>query len=403
MHGLVAGDLVQKDNGNLQFRYAKHYIEQGLPAVSRSMPVQKIPFPHRTCLSVFGGLLPEQGIRTAAAAALGVSETNDYRLLEALGGDCAGALSFHLSGEIPPRGGDGRIIDLEELDRIIEQLPTHPLGIGHEQDARMSLAGAQGKLPVIFDPARPPMLPTAGGLPSTHILKPEPSAYPGLVDNEWFCMQLARVLELGVANVDVSRTLSGMPYLVVERYDRDLLADPIRRLHQEDMCQAMNRLPSEKYQAEGGPTVREIAELLRSHSAAPARDLARFWDGLVYSVLIGNCDAHGKNWSLLYEARAPMLAPLYDLVSTSQYDGLSTRLAMRIGEATHLDDVDLAAWEQCARAGRWNARSAVQRVVKLAERAVAAADELVERVGSDNDAARRIRDGIRQRARSWSS
>lgn len=401
MHGLAVGYLLQKDNGNLQFRYHEHYVRDRGPAISLSMPLRTEAYPHRACLAVFGGLLPEQGVRTAAAAALGISEFNDYRLLEALGGDCAGALEFHPDGHIPEQRGTGRIITPEELDEVIDRLPTQPLGIGPSGDARMSLAGAQGKLPVIFDPMQPPMLPAAGGLPSTHIIKPEPARFPGLVHNESFCMNLARALELGVAPVETAVTVSGMPYLVVERFDRDMLSDPVRRLHQEDTCQALGRLPLEKYQAEGGPSVREVAELVRASSAVPARDLARFWDALVFNVLIGNCDAHGKNWSLLYEGRAPSLAPLYDLVATAEYPGLSTRMAMRIGRASHLPDVDVAAWEECALDGRWNATAALTRVRRLADRAVATATRLVQLPAFDNEASRSIATAIEERAERW--
>ena len=157
-------------------------------------------------------------------------------------------------------------------------------------------------------------------------------------------MRLARAASLPVANVERAATVSGLPYLIVERYDRDLTHDPIRRLHQEDVCQALGIPSDRKYQNEGGPGIRETVELLRSATGVPAQELPRFWEALVFNWLIGNCDAHGKNFSLLYDTGAPTLAPLYDLVSTAAYEELTTRLAMRIDGATELGQVGMDAW-----------------------------------------------------------
>jgi serine/threonine-protein kinase HipA len=191
-------------------------------------------------------------------------------------------------------------------------------------------------------------LPRDSGRPTTHILKPEPSRFPGLVGNEFFCMRLAAAAGLQVAEVDRAETVSGLPYLIVTRYDRDLTQEPVRRLHQEDLCQALGKLPSEKYQQEGGPGVVEAMALIDDVSTAPARDRPQLWLALVFNVLIGNCDAHGKNYSLLYDSRAPSLAPLYDLVSTVAYEELTSRLAMSIDGAASLGGVGPAAWRQLA-------------------------------------------------------
>lgn len=143
-------------------------------------------------------------------------------------------------------------------------------------------------------------------------------------------------MDLRVSSVRRAETVSGHPYLIIERYDRDLTVEPIRRLHQEDTCQALGKLQAEKYQEEGGPTVKDVFGLINDFSSAPAVDRSEFWQALIFNVLIGNCDAHGKNYSFLYDTRAPTLAPLYDLVSTVVYEGLSRRLAMSINGARQL-------------------------------------------------------------------
>jgi serine/threonine-protein kinase HipA len=340
-----AGRLIRKDNGNLQFRYDEDYA--GLP-LSHAMPVQAEAHPHAVCRAVFGGLLPEGDGRETLARALGVSPGNDYGLLAEVGGDCAGAITLLAPGEAVSVEPSTRPLDDDQLDEILRTLPQRPLGAAPAEGVRLSLAGAQPKLPVVIDDGRV-ALPLNAATPTTHILKPEPERYPDLVHNEAFCMRLARAAALPVARVETAATVSGLPYLVVERYDRDLTSDPIRRLHQEDVCQALGIPSDRKYQSEGGPGVGETVALLRRTTGVPAHELPRLWEALVFNWLIGNCDAHGKNFSLLYDAGAPTLAPLYDLVSTTAYAGLTTRLAMRIGGAMQIEQVDMDAWVQLAR------------------------------------------------------
>lgn len=265
LYGAPVGWLRRKDNGNMQFAYDPAYVATDGPALGHAMPVTADSFPHRTCLAVFGGLLPEQDVRKAVAKLRGITPSNDFRLLEELGGDCAGAIQLVVDDEHAYETTTRtRRLDQDELDGMLVELPRRPLALGHGEGARMSLAGAQGKLPVIID-EHGVALPAAGGPPTTHILKPEPDRNPGLVDNEHLCMSLAHRTGIPAARVARARTASGLAYLVVERYDRDHLAIPAGRVHQEDVCQALARLPDEKYQTEGGPTAAETA---RSHHAA---------------------------------------------------------------------------------------------------------------------------------------
>jgi serine/threonine-protein kinase HipA len=241
-------------------------------------------------------------------------------------------------------------------------------------------------------------LPLNSAAATTHIIKPEPHRFAGLVENEGFCMRLARDVGLPAARVEQRATVSGIAYLLVERYDRDLTAEPIRRLHQEDVCQALGRASDRKYQAEGGPSAVETVELLRRCSTVPARDLPTFWRSLVFNWLIGNCDAHAKNFSLLYDAGAPTLAPLYDLLSTTVYPDLTRRLAMSIGGAREIDEVDADAWEALARSAGYSmrfARSATQAMIDIT---VERARALLEEQLHDNPIAREICAHIESRA-----
>lgn len=402
LHGTLAGALLRKDDGNLQFRYDPAYIEAKGPPLSLNLPVRSEAFPHRDCLAFFGNLLPEEDVRAQIALTTGISASNDYRLLERFGGDVAGAVTLIPSEEVEADSEPDRLETLspERLDRLLAQLPQRPLAADEEGEIRMSLAGAQSKLPVVeVDGSF--ALPHGSGHPTTHILKPEPANFPGLVANEFFCMRLAEEVGLQVAHVERAETDSGLPYLIVSRYDRDLTQEPIRRLHQEDLCQALGKLHVEKYQAEDGPGVRDAIELIDQASAVPARDREQFWLALVFNVLIGNCDAHGKNYSLLYYSPAPSLAPLYDLLSTVAYEELTKRLAMSIDGAAKIEEVDGRAWSQLAEEVGVSPRFLEQRMAAFVEQVVDVARTLSEDPEFDGPVVEGIAAGIAARARRF--
>lgn len=404
LHDRRAGELRRKDNGNLQFRYAREYVESGGQPLSLNLPLREEAFPHRDCLAFFGNLLPEENVRAQLALTTGISASNDYRLLERFGGDVAGAVTLLAPGEPPP--GSGRdeleLLSPGRLDEILVGLPQRPLAADEAGEVRLSLAGAQSKVPVIeVDDGF--ALPHGSDLPTTHILKPEPERFPGLVANEFFCMRLASAAGLEVAEVRRAETLSGLPYLIVARYDRDLTQEPARRLHQEDLCQALGKLSIEKYQQEDGPGVLDAMALIDDASAAPARDRPQLWLALVFNVLIGNCDAHGKNYSLLYDSRAPSLAPLYDLVSTAVYDELTSRLAMSIDGATNLEEVGYAAWRRLAEEISFAPRFLEQRMEPFVARVREAVPELASAPDHSDEIVREIAGGIAERAERLAS
>lgn len=390
--GRRVGELIRRANGNLQFRYDAGYDG---PPISQALPVRERAHGHQVVRAVFGGLLPEGDVRQVLARNLGLSDGNDYGLLEQVGGDVAGAITLLPPGVEPPTEPASEPLDDERLARLLGDLPQRPLAADAEHGIRLSLAGAQPKVPVIVGDDGRTALPTNSAAPTTHILKPEPQRFPGLVDNEAFCMALARACELPVAAVTKAVTTTGVPYLIVERYDRDLTTDPIRRLHQEDFCQALGVPADKKYQQEGGPTVAQCAELLRRCTPVPAQELPRFLRAVAFSWIVGNCDAHGKNYSLLYDQGAPTLAPLYDIVSTVVYPELTKRLAMSIGRARSIDDVAPGSWTELAGDAGYRPAFAARTVDELLARAVAEATALLGKPEHDNEAARQITARIR--------
>ncbi len=399
--GRLAGVLLRKDNGNLQFRYDGSYVETEGPPLSVKLPLRTEAYPHRDCLAFFGNLLPEEDVRKQIALATGISAANDYKLLERFGGDVAGAVTLlPAGGAEEPETVGLEILSPEKLDELLAQLPKRPLAVDDEGEVRMSLAGAQSKLPVVgVDGGF--ALPHGSERPTTHILKPEPDRFPGLVANEFFYMRLAEEVGLQVAQVERAETTSGLPFLIVARYDRDVTQEPIRRLHQEDFCQALGKLHVEKYQHEGGPSAPDAMSLIDEESSAPVRDRQQLWLALVFNVLIGNCDAHGKNYSLLYDSPAPSLAPLYDLLSTAVYEELTKRLAMSIDGAARLDDVDSQAWTQLAPDVGFAPRFLTQRMEPFVEQVLDAAEALARRRDYAEPLVEEIVSGIRRRSKQF--
>lgn len=186
------GELALNDHGVMIFRYAKTWLDDPrAPAISVSLPKQAEAFSRAHTRPFFAGLLPEERPRTEAARALGVSQQNDFGLLEGLGGDVAGALTLWPCGETVPRpdpGGEARVQDEAALAAILDTLPRRPLLAG-EEGIRLSLAGAQPKVPVVLLDGAVAL--PAPGQPTTHIIKPAPREWPTFPENEAFCMRLA--------------------------------------------------------------------------------------------------------------------------------------------------------------------------------------------------------------------
>lgn len=128
---------------------------------------------------------------------------------------------------------------------------------------------------------------------------------------------------------------------IVQRYDRIEADGKILRLHQEDMCQALGIITDQKYQADGGPSIKDIYQLVKENSIMPVLDLRAFITNVLFNYLIGNCDAHGKNYSILYDEKLNIrLSPVYNVVSTKVYTSLSRKLSMKIGSHYELEKID---------------------------------------------------------------
>lgn len=381
--GRIAGQLGLDSNGEMRFAYSPEWLaDTAAPALSFSLPKRSEPFGRRECRPFFEGMLPEESQRIAIARATGISAGNEFRLLELLGGEVAGALMLLPEGDSPPSpsGGTPDILDDERLLSLLDHLPIRPM-LADENGLRLSLAGAQSKLPVLLVGERIAL--PAPGRPTSHILKPPIPRFEGTTENEYFCMTLARTIGLDVASTEI-RTVSDRSFLLIERFDRRIVGPGgLVRLHQEDFAQALGVPSQRKYASEGGPTFKDIFALVRKATTQPARDILKLADAAIFNLMIGNADAHAKNFSLLQIDGVIRLAPLYDLLSTVAYPHLSAKLAMKIAGRARLEEIEPRHWDQFAQDIGISAPYLHRRVRQMCEQALAQ----ISRTGSTLDQA----------------
>ena len=348
--------------------------------VSLTMPLNGGPYGSNRIVPWLANLLPETHL-TELGLQLKVSPQDVVGLLLRLGRDTAGAFSF---GEPRRSGNNFRIVpDETALERIIKELPERPFLVG-EHGVSMSLAGVQDKLPVYVTEGGTIAIPI-DGTPSTHILKPDVRRLAGSVQNEAFCMTLARLCGLTAAEVTTGRA-GKRAYLLVTRYDR--IADAqgvVRRVHQEDFCQLLGLLPAAKYErvglgARGGARLPDMFAALAG-LVSPAERLGLV-DGIIFNVLVANSDSHAKNYSVLIGAGgSAKLAPLYDLMCAAVYRHVDQSLPQSIGSRTNPDELHGNDWRDLAASVGLSAASTVARVSEMAglvEGRLAEAAEAVE-------------------------
>jgi len=326
LQGEQVGVLEQTTTGKMQFQYDVAAKQ----AISVSLPLQENAYGAVACEAFFGGFLPEgDTARKIIGQHYRISPNNSFALLKAIGYDCAGAISFHAMDEpiVPTRfySLQGRILEDAELFKHIQELPERPLFLGVD-GLRLSLAGVQDKAAVCLLENKIAL--PEKSCPTTHILKPPVKTFQHIVENEFFCLTLAKIVGLNVPAVEI-RQAETLSYLLVERYDRHIENNQVERIHQEDFCQALGIISANKYQNEGGPSLQNCFELLLQ-TTQPAVNINELISAVIFNYFIGNCDAHGKNFSLLY-TKTLALAPFYDLVATLAYPELSKKMAMKIG------------------------------------------------------------------------
>lgn len=340
LYGRQAAVVEKERNNRLRLSYTEDALatyEGGTPLLSLAFPLTRDRYPNGVTRAFLDGLLPEGEPRRSIAEDFDLPASDVFGLLSALGKDCAGALVVQPEGDPPPPMPTTRTaepLSADDLGELVANLRSAPLGV--DRNVRLSLAGVQEKLLLTRMPdgtwGRP-----IEGTPSTHILKPEIERFRNTVENEAFCMRVAKHLGLAVAQVETI-VVDERPVLVVERFDR--IVDPdgtVHRVHQEDFCQALGLAPDRKYEQDAGPTLARLARVLQDVADPSAS--ATLLRAVTLNVALGNCDAHGKDFSLLHiESGILRLAPLYDLLSTRLYP-LDDKLAMYIDSVQKADRV----------------------------------------------------------------
>lgn len=350
----LVGRIVEDSRGLMLFEYGREWLgSEALFSISRSLPADGSSLPPERSHAFFSNLLPEGMVRQAVSRKLGISEGNDFALLRAIGGECAGAL--WIGPGQPPSSGSARYekIDAVELARLARA--SGAMAGVMAPGVRLSLAGAQDKIPIaIRDGAFELPL---DGAPSSHILKFDNRDYTDLALNECLASELARRCGLPVVSTTLV-DLGGTKACLVERYDRISVSGRLVRLHQEDFCQALGFPSTKKYEGDGGPSFGQCFALLADASTEPLLDTEILLRWQIMNLLLGNADGHAKNLSLLHGRDGSVrLAPFYDMVCTLAYPGLSREAAMKIGGASNLGKIGPRHFDQlsvdCGLGVRW--------------------------------------------------
>jgi serine/threonine-protein kinase HipA len=373
--------MLRDEKGRLFFQYAPAWLRSpNLVALSIPLPPSADEYGDDVVRPFFENLLPEGEIRSAIAHLKQVSEKNTLGLLEEIGGDCAGAISLLLPESAPPGSGDYDPLPDKQLNEMLHSLEKRPL-ITADNELRLSLAGAQQKLPVLLKDGA--FFLGRGNAPSSHILKPNIAGFANTTANEMFCMTLADKAGLPVPKASLHRQPETV-YLV-ERYDRVKVGERLTRLHQIDFCQALNLPSSKKYEKEGGPSLNDCFAILRNYCREPAKDVQNLISWTIFNYLIGNSDAHGKNLSLLMIPAGVELAPFYDLLCTAVYPGLTHNLAFKIGGENRPEWIQLRHWEKLADAAGVNKRYIASVCIELASRLPSIALDVEKSINFSNE------------------
>jgi serine/threonine-protein kinase HipA len=392
---------IDVDKGGPGFTYDRAWIAlRGAFPISTAMPFRPERFGPDIFLPWAANLLPENEQLRTLGQLLGMARSDVIGLLSAIGGDTAGALSIGQPGRTSsvqwrPLGAP------DEIEAVLDDLPNKPFLVG-EEGVSMSLAGAQSKLAVAVDEQGRICIPMNGS-PSTHILKPDAPRLPGGVQNEAFCLTLARRLKIPTPDVTTGKAGS-RTYLLTKRYDRTDVGGRWRRLHQEDFCQALGVPPSAKYEANRtgtpGPTVKDMFDVTRKR--LPATEILRLLDMVILNVLCANTDAHAKNYSIMIRGNGASLAPVYDIMCGEVWGGVTKHLAQKIAGNSRGDQLTAADWQRFARECGLNPKQVVERVAELAKVAIkeaeAAAADVAAMPAGRHDILEPTREAVERRA-----
>ncbi|MDF3836722.1 HipA domain-containing protein [Cupriavidus basilensis] len=390
INGIPVGELDAADD-IWQFVYDPAWLASPERyALGPELPLQPEPIrdgsTKRHVQWYFDNLLPEEGQRTLLAADAKVSAGDSFALLEYYGAESAGSVTLLRPGQANHLTPALRQLSLEALEARIQNLPHVPLT--HSAIKRMSLAGAQHKLAVVFRDGA--LFEPGGPTPSTHILKPnhqDTDDYPHSVINEYFVLRLADALRLPVPGV--RRLYVPSPVYLIDRFDRIEVTGEWKRVHTLDACQLLSMSSAFKYSRGSVDTLCDLVDRTRF----PASTRINLFRWLVFNLLIGNSDAHLKNLSFLVTTEGISLAPFYDLLSVAAYDTgtygksgwpAATRLAWGLLGTDAFHAVDKALLISGAEKLGISARTAERFLHQMCKDILPAADNLLTEIRTGN-------------------
>ena len=383
VHGVRAGSLTSGVGKQATFRYDNAYLQDLGTPLSLSVPC--VHGDHDVGAWIDGLLPDNRRVREVWADRNKAETARPADLLATpIGTDCAGAVQFVPAGTGMAHGyGNVRVLTEQAIAAWIREARLDWATWGGESNpGQFSLGGAQAKCALHLD-GQQWGIPT-GDIPTTHILK------PGLDDCddgdlvEHVCLSAARRLGLDAAHTDIAH-FEDERVVAVTRFDRETTDDVtvVRRVHQEDLCQALGVLPQMKYQSEGGPSPSDIASLIQRESGNPERDLRKFRDALIYNWVIAAPDAHAKNYSMSLTGSHVALAPMYDVISILPYEHdkphWKQRTAMKIGrDYTLRKSSRPSAWERTAMALHLDPDETIERAEDLLRRTPDAISDAID-------------------------
>ena len=357
-------------------RLGLRYREAAERAIACRLPVRADSYPHEACQPFFANLLPEAGFRDGLCRRLGWPVADEFALLRLLGQDCAGAVALGgeaVSGSQAPSYAP---IPEQELREWLKKPLSRPSAVD-VAGLRCAISGAQDKLVIHLADGEPYLC--ERGAPSTLILKPDIADDFDRIRlsalNELFCMQLARAVGLRVP-----KTFWFAGAFAAQRYDRVAQGSRLTRLHQEDFAQLLGRPPTAKYEI-GWRHCFELVDLHVRDGEGARRELV---ERMFFNLLIGNGDAHGKNFALLFGPDGPELAPGYDLLCTQAYPSLSETFSMKIGPARRQEELSALCWQELAREARLPLEWVKQRGAELCSKLQLALRDLGPHIVSEN-------------------
>nr|WP_298375642.1 type II toxin-antitoxin system HipA family toxin [uncultured Halomonas sp.] len=325
LNGIEVGRLSLESSGAMLFRYLPEWVNRpGARAISLSLPLAATRYRGEVVYNFFDNLLPDsEAIRARLQARFQVATRHPFDLLAAIGRDCVGAIQLYPVGAAIP---DVNRVTAEPMgdnaiDRLLNGYQDSPLGMSRDSDFRISLAGAQEKIALLWYQKnwhRP-----LSATPTSHIFKlPIGFLSHSNIDlresgeNEWLCLKVLEAFGLPVAQAELAQ-FGKRTVLVVERFDRRWSRDGswLMRLPQEDFCQALGIAPALKYESDGGPGIKASMNLLIGSQQA-MQDRDAFFKAQVMFWLLAAIDGHAKNFSLFLEPEsAYRMTPLYDIIS----------------------------------------------------------------------------------------